>query len=410
MENAMLDRALELYVDLHQHPELAGAEERTADRFAARLRECGLKVTTGIGGHGVLGMLSSGDGPTVLLRAELDALPIAEETGLPYAADEAAGVMHACGHDAHLACLAGAATLLARHRDAWRGTLVVVGQPAEEELSGAAAMLADGLYERCGRPDVVLAQHLTPLPTGWVAHCPDAVTAASRTLELRVHGRGGHAGLRQFAVDPVPVAAAIVLDAAGIADRLPAAVTVGTIRGGSRPNVIPDMVTLGISVRAPTAAVLGAAVRDLAQIANEHSRRAGCPRPPELTTTSAAPAGQNDPAAGRVVRKAHLQRFGQSRMLALPPSMATDDFPLLTLPDSDRPIPSVYWMIGATPARRWAEADGTTLVAKAANVPANHSARFAPDPARTLRTGIAAMTGAALAFLTGPTSEGKSTS
>jgi hippurate hydrolase len=261
-------------------------------------------------------------------------------------------------------------------------------------------MLADGLYERCGRPDVALAQHLTPLPAGWVAHAPGAVTAASRQLELRVHGRGGHAGLRQFAVDPVPVAAAIVLDAAGIGARLPAAVTVGTICGGSRPNVIPEEVTLGISVRAPTTAVLQEAVADLVRIAQQHARRAGCPRLPELSVLSASPAGVNDPVAGRIVREAHLPRFGSGHVLTLPPSLATDDFPLLTLPDSADPVPSVYWMIGATAPEVWSRAAGTSLVEKAANVPANHSAAFAPDPVRTLRTGIAAMTEAALAFLT----------
>jgi hippurate hydrolase len=275
----MLDDTLKLYFDLHQHPELSGAEKRTAARFADRLGECGLVVTTGIGGHGVLGVLRNGDGPVVLLRAELDALPIAEQTGLPYAADEALGAMHACGHDAHLACLTGASALLARHKDAWHGTLIVVGQPAEEELSGAAAMLADGLYELCGRPDVVLAQHLTPLPAGLIAHAPEAVTAASRQLEVHVHGRGGHAGLRGFAVDPVPVAAAIVLEAAGIGDRMPVVVTVGTIRAGSRPNVIPDVVTLGVSMRAPSTSVLDEAVAELARIADDHSNRAGCPRP-----------------------------------------------------------------------------------------------------------------------------------
>ena len=399
----MLDDALKLYFDLHQHPELAGDEKRTAARFAGWLGDCGLTVSSGIGGHGVLGMLRNGDGPAVLLRAELDALPVTEQTGLPYAADEALGVMHACGHDAHLACLTGAAALLARHADAWRGTLIVVGQPAEEDLSGAAAMLADGLYERCGRPDVVLAQHLTPLPAGWVAHAPEAVTAASRQMELRIHGRGGHAGLRGLAVDPVPVAAAIVLKAGGIGDRMPAAVTIGTIRAGSRPNVIPDEVTLGVSMRAANTSVLDDARAELKRIADRRSRRAGCPQPPTLLTTSASPAGTNDPVAGRTVREAHLLQVGASRLLTLPPSMATDDFPLFTLPDAADPIPSVYWMIGATSPSAWAEAEGTSLVEKAANLPANHSAHFAPDPIRTLRTGIAAMTGAALAFLTRPT-------
>lgn len=192
----VLGSAAEFYADVHRHPELSGAERRTAGRFARWLSGAGYDVTPGVGGHGVVGVLRNGPGPVVLVRAELDALPLREETGLPYASTvgDPAPAMHACGHDAHLACAAGAATVLAGAADRWRGTLVVVGQPAEETLTGAAAMLADGLYERFPAPGVVLAQHTVPLPAGMVAHGDGPLLAASRTVEIVVHGRGGHAG------------------------------------------------------------------------------------------------------------------------------------------------------------------------------------------------------------------------
>lgn len=186
--------ALTLYLDVHRSPEVSGEERRTAALFADRLAALGLEVTRGIGGHGVAGVLRNGEGPRVYVRAELDALPLTERTGLPYASGN--GAMHACGHDLHLAATAGTADLLARTTADWRGTLVVLGQPAEETLTGARAMLEDGLYERFGRPDVVLAQHTAPLPAGMVAHGTPygPLTAASSALDVVLHGRGGHAG------------------------------------------------------------------------------------------------------------------------------------------------------------------------------------------------------------------------
>lgn len=186
--------ALTLYLDVHRTPEPSGEERRTAGLFADRLAALGLDVTRGIGGHGVVGVLRNGEGPRVYLRAELDALPLEERTGLPYASGN--GAMHACGHDLHLAAAAGTADVLARAAAHWRGTLVVLGQPAEETLTGARAMLEDGLYERFGRPDVVLAQHAAPLPAGMVAHGTPHIpmTAASTALDVVLHGRGGHAG------------------------------------------------------------------------------------------------------------------------------------------------------------------------------------------------------------------------
>ncbi|MFD7638843.1 amidohydrolase, partial [Streptomyces sp. NPDC059873] len=223
-------------LDLHRHPELSGEERRTAARLGEWLTEAGYEVTGEIGGHGVVGVLRNGDGPRVLIRAELDALPVTERTGLPYASEGPA--MHACGHDLHLAAAAGAASLLSRARDRWRGTVVIIGQPAEETLVGARAMLADGLYERFGRPDVVLAQHTAPLPSGMVAHGYGPMLAGSAGFEVVVHGRAGHAGTPQLAVDPVVTAAAAVLRLQSVVAREsaptePAVLNVGSFHAGS---------------------------------------------------------------------------------------------------------------------------------------------------------------------------------
>ncbi len=270
---ALLAPVAELYLDLHRHPELSGAEARTAGRLADHLAVDGYAVTRGVGGHGVVGVLRNGPGPVVLLRTELDALPVREETGLPYASTVTAPgpdgvpvpVMHACGHDVHMACAAGAATALARTRRLWSGTLLVVGQPAEETLTGAAAMLADGLYTRFPAPDVVLAQHAVPLPAGMVAHADGPLLAASATVEVVLHGRGGHAGAPQLAVDPVVTAAATVLRLQTVVSREtgpgePLVLTVGALRAGGPGNVIADRATMEVTLRAFSAAGLDRAL------------------------------------------------------------------------------------------------------------------------------------------------------
>jgi amidohydrolase len=393
---------LELYLDLHRHPELSGAEQRTAARLADRLSALGCTVASGIGGHGVVGVLRNGEGPTVVLRTELDALPLVEQTSLAYTAPADLGAMHACGHDVHIACAVGAAALLAQDTDTWRGTLVVLGQPAEEDLSGAQALLDDGLERYTGRPDVILAQHVTPLPAGYVAHAPGPVTAAGATLELRVHGRGGHSGLPQLAANPVPAAAGIIVALHALQAREPVVVTIGTVHSGTRPNIIPDVVTLGLSLRAATAAAVERAIAEVGRIARACCAAAGLSQPPELIRGAESPAGVNDPEAARLVRAAHERAFGAARIAALPPSTATDDFPRLAALGGGAPVPTVYWMLGSAGAQRWRDAPGASAAEKAAALPANHSPAFAPDPAPTLRTGVAALHAAARAFLALP--------
>ncbi|MGW3371976.1 amidohydrolase [Streptomyces hydrogenans] len=395
-DRAVLRSALTLYLDVHASPEVSGAEARTARVFGDRLAALGLEVTPGVGGHGVVGVLRNGPGPRVYLRAELDALPLEEETGLPYASGN--GAMHACGHDLHLAAAVGAAELLSRTAADWRGTLVVVGQPAEETLTGARAMLADGLYERFGTPDVVLAQHAAPLPAGMVAHgTPRApVTAASAALEVTVHGRGGHAGTPHLAVDPVVTAAAIVLRLQTVVSReaVPGeqvTLTVGTLRAGTAVNVVPATASLGIGVRAPTEQSLERALTAAERIVRAECAASACPRDPDVVAVSRAPALWGAPGETAAVRAAHTALFGPERVVDWPPSAAAEDFALY---GGAGEVPLVYWMTGVAGPRQWSAHGG--------RVPPNHSPRFAPDVRSALPPAIAALAAAARNRLADP--------
>ncbi len=280
-----------LYLDLHRHPELSYQEKRTAARIAAELKKLGLTVTTGVGGHGVVGVLKNGEGPTVLLRTDLDALPVAEQTGLPYASQvkavEQTGqevpVMHACGHDVHMTVFAGTARWLVRHRDAWSGTLVMIGQPAEERGAGARAMLEDGLFERFPKPDYALALHVNAaLPAGTVAWVPGYALANVDSVDITVHGIGGHGAYPQATRDPVVLASQIVLALQTIASREidpqdPVVVTVGSIHGGTKHNIISDRVDLQLTVRTYSDETRRKVLDAIRRIATNMGRVAGLP-------------------------------------------------------------------------------------------------------------------------------------
>ncbi|MEE1751533.1 amidohydrolase [Streptomyces sp. SP18CS02] len=389
----------EFCLDLHLHPEVSGQERRTSERFARRLNDTGLRTSVGVGGHGVVGVLRNGDGPTVLVRAELDALPVRERTGLPYASRGDAA--HVCGHDLHLTAAAGAASLLAGSPESWRGTLIVVGQPAEETLEGARAMLRDGLYERFGRPDHVVAQHAAPLPGGMVAHGYGPVTAGSVTFRIVVHGRGGHAGAPHLAVDPVVTAAHVVtrLQTVVAREAAPAeqvAVTVGLLRAGERANIVPDRAELGVTVRAVGEASLARAAAAVERIVRAECAASGCPREPEIVRTSGSPVTHPDPGATAAVREAHIAQFGPERVTMWPPSLATEDVALFG--DAGRElhgvegIALVYWMLGTVGPAAWSRAPGASAAEKLAALPANHSPEFAPDLRASLPTAVAALT------------------
>lgn len=390
----------DFYRDLHRHPELSLQEHRTAARFAERLRKAGYEVEEGVGATGVAGMLRNGDGPTVLLRADMDALPVTEETGLPYAS-EVPGVMHACGHDLHVTWLAGAAEALAAGRDAWSGTLLVVGQPAEETGEGAARMVADGLYERLARPDVLLGQHAAPGPVGFYAHTPGLVMSASTDIDIVVHGRGGHGSRPETTVDPVVTAAYLVtrlqtVVSREIAARESAVLTVGRIEAGTRHNIIPSEARIALNLRTQSDEVRERMIAAVRRIAAGEALAAGCPREPEIRVGAAFPVTVNDADTDRRVAAVHEEVLGAGTVLDFGPVMGSEDFPRL----AEGGIPYDYWFVTTTPAEVWDAAEGEDLMEKFLAVPSNHSPRFAPDLA-TITPGVRTLVSGALAYLAG---------
>ena len=392
----------ETYRDLHAHPELPHHEHRTAQKVVERLHEIGCDVHEGVGGAGVVGILRTGPGPTVLLRADMDALPVKEETGLPYASHDTAAdgspVMHACGHDVHVTCLLGAVALLAQVPQQWSGTLVAVFQPAEEAADGAQAMLEDGLATLVGQVDVALAQHVLPMPAGTVGTRPGPTLSAADSLRVTVHGRGAHGSMPQAAIDPVVLAAMIVVRlqtvvAREVAPGDVAVLTVGSIQAGTKSNVIPDHAVLQLNVRTyndrTRAAVLGAIER----IVRAECDASGSPRPPDFEPFDRYPLTDNDPAVTSRVASAFQDLFGD-RAGELPQQSASEDF-------SDLPrqlgAPYTYWGIGGIdPATYHAAQEAARLDQ---DIPVNHSATFAPVLQPTLDTGTQALVAAALSWL-----------
>jgi hippurate hydrolase len=388
----------DFYRDLHRHPELSFEEHRTADRLAERLKAAGFETAEGIGGTGVVGLLRNGDGPTVLLRADMDALPVEERTGLPYAS-KSPGVMHACGHDLHVTWLAGAAKALADGRDAWSGTLLLVGQPAEEAGGGAAAMVADGLYDRVPRPDVLLGQHAVPGPAGLYAHVPGLIMSATTDVEIVVHGRGGHGSRPETTVDPVVTAAYIVtrlqtIVSREIKPRESAVLTVGRIEAGTAPNIIPATARISLNLRTQSEAVRDRMIAAIRRIAEGECHAAGCPREPEVTLGGSFPATVNDPETDHRIAAVHREVFGTDTVFDSGPAMASEDFSKLALGE----LPYSYWFVTCTPAATWDAAPGADLMEKFDAVPSNHSAHFAPD-LTTVAPGVRTLVSGALAYL-----------
>ncbi|MFF9622393.1 amidohydrolase [Streptomyces griseosporeus] len=390
----------EFYQDLHRHPELSFQEQRTATRLAGRLKDAGYEVTEGVAGTGVVGVLANGEGPVVWLRADMDALPVQEATGLPYAST-VPGVMHACGHDLHVTWLAGAAEALAAGRDAWSGTLVVVGQPAEENGGGAAAMVADGLHERFPRPDALFGQHVAPGPAGFYPHSPGLAMSASDDIDVVVHGVGGHGSRPEATVDPVVTAAHLVTRLQTVVSREVAAkesavLTVGQLHAGTRNNVIPAEARLGLNLRTQDPRVRERILAAVRRIVEGECAAAGCPRPPEITPGSRFPATVNHaPLAGQT-SAAHRALFGEHTVFDFGPAMGSEDFSLLA-PEG---VPYDYWFVTSTPAAVWEAAPGEDLAGKIDAVPSNHSPSFAPDLSVVL-PGVRTLVAAALSRFQG---------
>ncbi|MFI7641441.1 amidohydrolase [Nonomuraea sp. NPDC049400] len=403
LDGPALDDLAELYRDLHRHPELSFKEERTAGIAAERLRAAGFEVSTGIGGTGVAGVLRNGDGPTVALRADMDALPVLEATGLPYASTatspDGVPLMHACGHDMHVTCLSGAAQLLAAGREQWRGTLVALFQPAEEIAAGAQAMVDDGLFERTGTPDVVLGQHVFPSPAGTVLVSPGEVMAAADSIEIRLYGRGGHGSQPERTVDPVVLAASTVMRLQTVVSREvspfeQAVLTVAQIHAGHKENIIPDEASITINLRSFDPEVRRSLLAAVERVVNAEAAASGAPRPPGFRTLNAFPLTVNDDGATAKVREAFAGRFGSERVPDLAPLMGSEDFGLF---GAAAGAPSVFWGLGSADPDLYARAEREGRLRE--DVPGNHSPFFAPQLFPTLPMGVEALTAAALAWL-----------
>jgi len=393
--NAVYAEAEALYMHLHKNPELSERETETAARLARELRALGYEVTTGVGGTGVVGVLRNGAGPTVMLRTDLDALPVTENTGLPFASTartrdasgNEVGVMHACGHDVHMAAWVGTARIMAADRGKWRGTLVLVGQPAEELGLGATAMVKDGLFTKFPRPDYAIAVHDDPrYRAGYIGVRPGPLFTNSDALLLRIFGRGGHGARPETTVDPVVIAARTVLSLQTIVSREispfdPAVITIGSIHGGTRHNIIPDEVQLHLSVRSFTTPVREHLLRAIARIAAAEAAAAGAPREPILERTGSAGALVNDSALTRRVSAALVRELGEEQVGIADQEMVSEDFSVY----SDEGVPTLMLRIGTVESAKYdsAKKSGTPL-------PGLHSAQFAPDYEPTIKAAITA--------------------
>lgn len=396
-----------LYRDLHAHPELSFAEHRTAGIVERHLAELGLEVHTGIGGTGVAGVLRNGDGPTVLLRADMDALPVRELTGLPWASTEtvtdAEGntvpVMHACGHDIHITCLLGAVEELAGSREQWSGTLVAVFQPGEEHGGGAQVMVDSGLYDLVPTPDVVLGQHVTPLPAGMLGAHSGAAMAAVDTMEVTMHGRGGHGSRPETTIDPIVMAAATVMRLQGVVSREVApqdtsVVTVGSLHAGTKNNIIAAEARLGISVRSFNEDVRARVLAAVQRIIAAESQASGAPKPPELEWGERYPVTVNEPEATARVNAAFAAEFGAENVLDPGALSGSEDVGNLATAAG---APLVYWMLGGGDPEKVRAAMEAGTVDEA--IPSNHSPYFGPLAHPTIPTGVRALVVAAREWL-----------
>lgn len=407
--DAEYPRLLELYQQLHAAPEISFQEVKTAARIAEELKQAGCEVTAQVGGHGVVGVLRNGPGPTVLVRSDLDGLPVLEETGLPYASrvrmkdDQGREVpaMHACGHDVHMTSLIGTARVLSALRDRWSGTLVFIGQPAEERVGGAKAMLADGLYTRFPRPDFCLALHsASDLPAGTVGHIEGYAMANSDSVDILVRGVSGHGAWPHLTKDPIVLAAQIVVALQTIVSREtpptePAVVTVGSIHGGTKHNIIPDEVRLQLTLRSYSDEVREASLAALRRIVRGQALAAGIPEklmPTVEIAKESARSTYNDPALTRRIAAAISQSIGEGNVIAKKPVMGAEDFGLYGRVEPAIPI-CLFWL-GTITRESVAESlkTGQTL-------PSLHSSKFAPVPEPTLKTGVTAMTAGVLELL-----------
>ncbi|MGA9738300.1 MAG: amidohydrolase [Candidatus Sulfotelmatobacter sp.] len=387
--------AFAFYVELHQNPELSGHETQTAAKLAGRLRDLGYEVTEHVGGTGVVAILKNGQGPTVMLRTELDALPVEEKTRLSYAskirAKDDAGhdvpVMHACGHDLHIAAITGTASIMVHSKNTWHGTLMLIGQPAEETISGAKAMLADGMLTRFPKPDVAVALHVENLlPAGTVGITPGVYNTNADSLRITIYGKGGHGSAPHTAIDPIVIAARTILALQTIASREVkpgemAVVTVGYVQAGTKNNIIPDQAELGLTVRTRNAEVRKQVLAAISRITKAEAEAGGAPRPPMIDHYEETDLVYNDPALAQRLRGVLESALGKDNVLIQEPKTPSEDFAYFT----EQGIAGFYFSLGGADPEKFAEAKASGIM-----LPSNHSPLFAPDVDPALHTGIAA--------------------
>jgi len=399
---------LAYYKDLHAHPELSLHEKRSAAMMADRLKAAGYEVTTGVGGYGVIGILKNGDGPTVLIRGDMDALPVVEETGLNYASNVTTetenglgvGVMHACGHDVHQTCLAGTAALLSELRDNWSGTIVAIAQPAEEIGRGAVMMIEDGLFDRIPRPDYCLALHVSSsAPAGIVAYTSGWALANVDSVDITIHGRGGHGSRPHEAIDPVLAAAQTIVSLQSIVSRRvdpiePAVITVGSVHAGSKHNIIADEAYLQITVRSYTEKTRRILLDGIRDVTINTCRAMGCTRDPDVVIRDKefTPATYNDPALTAKAVNVLNQVLTPDHVRAVDPVMGGEDFGRY---GRHLKVPSFIYWLGAVEMNRFLASQQPG----GAPLPAIHSSTFAPDPAPTITTGLRCTTALVLSLL-----------
>lgn len=384
-----------LYLDLHAHPELSNHEVQTATKLAERLRKAGFEVTEHVGGTGIVAVMKNGAGPTVMLRTELDALPVEEKTGLPYASkvqtkDDSGHdvpVMHACGHDLHMASLLGTAEIMARTKSTWHGTLMLIGQPAEETISGAKKMIDDGFLNRFPKPDVGVALHVgNVLPAGNVGVTPGIFDANADSLRITIYGKGGHGSAPHTAIDPIVIAARTILALQTIPSREVkpgdmVVVTVGYVHAGNKNNIIPDEAELGLTVRTYKAEVRQQVLAAIARITKAEAAAAGAPREPAIEHYEGTNSVYNNPALANRLKGTLENALGKDNVVIDEPHTGSEDYSLFV----EQGIPSFYFSLGGADPQKFAEAKaaGTTL-------PSNHSSLFAPDVDPALHAGITA--------------------
>lgn len=404
--SALLDELASLYTDLHRNPELSMQEYRTAQIAADRVEALGYAVTREVGVTGVVGVLRNGDGPTVMLRADMDGLPMREDTGLPYASTATArdgegatvGVAHSCGHDMHVAWMLGVARVLAESRSAWHGTVMVVFQPGEETAQGATAMVSEWGEGRFPRPDVILAQHVMVGAAGTVQYRPGVTLSAGDSLAIKLFGRGSHGSQPHTAIDPVVMAAAAVLRLQTIVSREiapsePAVLTIGSLQAGTKENIIPDDATIKLNLRTYSEDTRTAMLESIRRICRAESEASGAERPPEFTTINRYPLTENDPGATQKVASAWRAALGDNAALAPQPASASEDFSVFGRAWN---VPYVFWFVGGTDPAVYARAREEKALHR---IPSNHSPQFAPVIHPTLETGLQAMLAAAGAWL-----------